>query len=196
MVYDEGGLQVERLHQEDLAQAFALSPQSKYLELEGGTYAAIARLLRHRSSDPLTDINQLARLAVFDYLVGNCDNHLKNLSVLHGAETLRLSPAYDIVCTTFFEKFTRNMGRRLGSTRSIDLVCPNDFLILSKEIGLGVRRMRRICSELAEAVPEALMWAAERDADVLEALPYSAEDIIDDMPSRRMVVDAFARGAD
>jgi len=196
VVYDEGGLQVERLHQEDLAQAFALSPQSKYLELEGGTYAAIARLLRHRSSDPLTDINQLARLAVFDYLVGNCDNHLKNLSVLHGAETLRLSPAYDIVCTTFFEKFTRNMGRRLGSTRSIDLVCPNDFLILSKEIGLGVRRMRRICSELAEAVPEALMWAAERDADVLEALPYSAEDIIDDMPSRRMVVDAFARGAD
>lgn len=196
VVYDEGGLQVERLHQEDLAQAFALSPQSKYLELEGGTYAAIARLLRHRSSDPLTDINQLARLAVFDYLVGNCDNHLKNLSVLHGAETLRLSPAYDIACTTFFEKFTRNMGRRLGSTRSIDLVCPNDFLILSKEIGLGVRRMRRICSELAEAVPEALMWAAERDADVLEALPYSAEDIIDDMPSRRMVVDAFARGAD
>lgn len=196
VVYDEGGLQVERLHQEDLAQAFALSPQSKYLELEGGTYAVIARLLRHRSSDPLTDIDQLARLAVFDYLVGNCDNHLKNLSVLHGAETLRLSPAYDIVCTTFFEKFTRNMGRRLGSTRSIDLVCPNDFLILSKEIGLGVRRMRRICSELAEAVPEALLWAAERDADVLEALPYSAEDIIDDMPSRRMVVGAFARGAD
>ena len=196
VAYDGVDLRVERLHQEDLAQAFALSSQSKYLELEGGTYAAIARLLRRRSSDPLTDIDQLARIAVFDYLVGNCDNHLKNLSVLHGSGTLRLSPAYDIVCTTFFEKFTRDMGWRLGSTRSIDLVCPYDFLTLSKEIGLGVRRMRRICSELAEAVPEALMWAAERDASVLETLPYSAEDVIDDMPSRRKVVAAFARGAD
>lgn len=183
------------MHQEDLAQAFALSPQCKYLELEGGTYAAIARLLRQRSSDPLTDIDQLARIAVFDYLVGNCDNHLKNLSVLHGPETLRLSPAYDIVCTTFFERFTRSMGRRLGGARSIDRVSPNDFGILSKEIGLGARRMRRICSELAEAVPDALMWAAERDAGVLETLPYSAEDVIDNMPSRRMVVAAFARGA-
>ena len=65
-------------------------------------------------------------------------------------------------------------GAALGGTRSIDLVRPNDFRTLSKEIGLGVKRMRRICSELAEAVPEALVWAAERDADVLEALPYSA----------------------
>ena len=55
--------------------------------------------------------------------------------------------------------------------------------------------MRRICSELAEAVPDALTWAAERDAGVLETLPYSAEDVIDNMPSRRMVVAAFARGA-
>lgn len=196
VVHDGAGLQVERLHQEDLAQAFAHSPQSKYLELVGGTYAAIARLLRQRSADPLADIDQLARIAVFDYLVGNCDNHLKNLSVLHGPETLRLSPAYDIVCTTFFEKFTRNMGRRLGGARSIDRVCPSDFQVLSKEIGLGVRRMRRICSELAEAVPEALMWAAERDACVLEALPYSAEDVVDDMSSRRRVVNAFVRGAD
>lgn len=75
-------------------------------------------------------------------------------------------------------------------------ICPNDFQTHSKEIGLGVRRMRRICSELAEAVPGALMWAAERDADVLEALPYSVEDVIDDMSSRRMVVAAFAQGAD
>ena len=69
VAYDGVDLRVERLHQEDLAQAFALSSQSKYLELEGGTYAAIARLLRRRSSDPLTDIDQLAHIAVFDYLV-------------------------------------------------------------------------------------------------------------------------------
>ena len=86
------------------------------------------------------------------------------------------------------------MGRRLGDTRAIDDVCPDDFTVLCRDLGLGSRRMRRICAELTEAIPEALMWAGERDAGVLETLPYSAEDIIDDMRQRRVVADAFARG--
>lgn len=138
---EEDVLSVERLHQEDIAQAFGYSSEAKYLELEGGTYAAIAHLLREKSSNPLEDITQLARIAVFDYLVGNCDNHLKNLSILYEGETLRLAPAYDMVCTTFFERFSREMGKRLGSTRLIDDVCPDDFLILARELGIGVRRM-------------------------------------------------------
>ncbi|MBQ9006797.1 MAG: HipA domain-containing protein [Atopobiaceae bacterium] len=38
------GLLVTRLHQEDLAQAFGVTSRAKYLELEGGSYRAIAHL--------------------------------------------------------------------------------------------------------------------------------------------------------
>ena len=129
-------------------------------------------------------------VSVFNYLVGNCDNHLKNLSVLHGAGSLRLAPAYDLVCTTFFERFSREMGMRLGSTRMIDEVRPDDFLLLARDIGLGARRMRRICAELAAHVTDAVMEAGERGAAGLESLPHTSEDLVDDMASRLAVVGA------
>lgn len=185
---DEQGLCVERLHQEDLAQAFGVSPGSKYLELEGGTYHAIAQLLYERSSAVLEDIGQLARIAVFDYLVGNCDNHLKNLSVVYAGGTLRLAPAYDIVCTTYFERFSREMGRRLGSTRSIDGVRAEDFDLLARDLGMGRRLMRRICAELRERVAPAVLDAGERLSDVVETMPYTAEDLVSDMEPRLAVL--------
>ena len=188
-------LRVKRLHQEDLSQAFGVGAQAKYLELEGGTYRSAARLLEDLSRDPLGDIDQLARIAVFDYLVGNCDNHLKNLSVLHEGEHVRLAPAYDVVCTTFFERFSREMGRRLGSTRSIDDVRQSDFALLAKDLGMGVRRMRKICSDIAEPFGEALLQAGEDGSDVIETLPYSAEDVLEDARPRLEVVGSFASGA-
>ena len=39
------GLRVERLHQENLSQAFGVGAQAKYLDLESGTYRSAARLL-------------------------------------------------------------------------------------------------------------------------------------------------------
>lgn len=189
------GLHVKRLHQEDLAQAFGVTSQAKYLELENGTCRRIARLIENHSLDPLKDIDTFARVSVFNYLVGNCDNHLKNLSVIYEGSHMRLAPAYDIVCTTFFERFSREMGMRLGSSRFIDYVRPADFELLAKDLGVGVRRMRRVCSDLVERLPDALLEAGEAGSDVIETLPYSAEDVLNDAESRLGVVSAFARGA-
>lgn len=184
------GLRVTRLHQEDLAQAFGVTPRAKYLELEGGSYHAIAQLVYERSSAALADIDQLVRVSVFNYLVGNCDNHLKNLSVLHSPTSLRLAPVYDLVCTTFFERFSREMGMRIGSTRVIDDICPDDFHLLAGEIGMGTKRMRRICTELAERVTDAVSKAGEMGSATLESLPYTAEDLLADMTPRLAVVAA------
>ena len=188
---EDGALQVKRLHQEDFAQALGVTSAAKYLELEGGTYRRIADLLYEHSSAALADISQLARLAVFDYLVGNCDNHLKNLAVVHVGEFVRLAPAYDLVCTTFFERYSREMGMRLGSTRIIDEVGPDDFLLLADELGLGRKRMKSICGELASAIVDAVGEAGERAGKVLPELPYAAEDLLDDMEPRLKVVESI-----
>lgn len=140
----------------------------------------------------MRDLDQLARLAVFDYLVGNCDNHLKSLSVLHGGKTLRLTPAYDIVCTTCFERFSREMGKRLGSTRAIDDVAASDFAILAHDLGLGVRRLRRISGELVDRIGAAVLDAAEEGAGVIETLPYTAEDLFEEMRPRLAIARSFA----
>ena len=186
-------LVVRRLHQEDVAQAFGVTPSSKYLELEGGTFRAIARLIYERSSSALADIDQLARIAVFDYAVGNCDNHLKNLSVVRDGEHVRLAPSYDIVCTTFFERFSREMGRRLGSTRNIDGVSADDFTLLARDIGMGPKRMRRICAHVGETVEAAIMDAGTALDGILDGISYAAEDLIEDMAPRLAVVREAAR---
>ena len=41
---------------------------------------------------------------------------------------------------------------QLGSTRTIDDVHPSDFAMLARDLGIGARRMRALCNELAESL--------------------------------------------
>lgn len=196
-VREDGSPIVNRLHQEDLNQAFGLAVGSKYFELEGGSYRAIASLLRERSVSVANDLDQLARVAVYNYLVGNCDNHLKNLSVLHvGPRGLKLAPAYDILCTTIFEdapgvpKWRRELGMRIGNAETIDEVAAEDFELLADDLGIGRRAVARICAEIGESAVDALLNAGEEFADVSEAIPYDAEDLVEEMEPRLAVVRA------
>lgn len=67
-------------------------------ESSGGSYIAFARELRRLSPTPASDLNELFRRMVFNILIDNSDDHLKNHGVLHaGGERYLLSPAFDIV---------------------------------------------------------------------------------------------------
>lgn len=160
---DGQGLHAARLHQEDLAQAFGAIPGPKYSEVAGGAYHALAQPLYERSPEALADVDQLAHVAVFDYLIGNCDNHLKNLSIIHSGKAIRLAPAYDLVRTTYFD-------------------------LLAREMGMGRRRMRGICREECERVVPAALAAGERFSDVIDALPHTAEDLVSNMEPRLAVL--------
>ena len=73
-----------RLHQEDFCQALGLPPSEKYAQLEPSTLEALGAFIRDRLSRPLDALSQIIRLVCFNYAVGNCDNHLKNISLLYG----------------------------------------------------------------------------------------------------------------
>lgn len=183
---------VDRVHQEDFAQALSVTPASKYMQLPGGTIGAMARVLRTRSSSPLKDLAMLTRVLIFNYLIGNCDAHLKNFSLYHphGDGTSRLSPAYDLVGTTYFERFSREMAMTIGEHRDIDAVTPGDFGLLADEIHLGVRFVRRVADSLVSNITTSLMSTAE-SPEALESTPYIAEDLVDDMQPRLKVLKRF-----
>lgn len=186
---------VGRLHQEDLAQALGETSASKYAELSGGTIATIARLLRERSASPLRDLTMLARILLFNYLIGNCDAHLKNYSFTYGADGVpTLAPAYDLVSTTYFERFSRDMAMAVGNHRDIDAVEPDDFRTLATDLGLGPAAVRHIASQLVDTAPDALMAAAD-SPEAFESTPYIAEDLVEEMEGRVSVLSRFAQGA-
>ncbi len=86
-----------KLLQEDFCQLGELSPKQKY----EGSAELCARLVHRFASEPLVEALKLFRRVVFTWWSGNGDMHLKNFSLLRSAEGLyRLSPAYDLLCTS------------------------------------------------------------------------------------------------
>ncbi|MBI5591257.1 MAG: type II toxin-antitoxin system HipA family toxin [Deltaproteobacteria bacterium] len=63
-------------------------------------YTDLFSLMRKHSSRPEVDIPMLFRQMVFNALIGNTDDHLKNFAMLHGSNGFFLSPAYDLLPDT------------------------------------------------------------------------------------------------
>lgn len=110
-----------RLHQEDFAQAMGISSSMKY-EKKGDHYLKkMFEVIKKYSSNPLEDQKKLWDICIFNYLIGNTDNHIKNVSLLY-AENLndiRLAPAYDMVSTMIYESSTENMSLGIGGIYDI-----------------------------------------------------------------------------
>lgn len=198
IVRDGDNWHVERLHQEDLCQAFGMTSGSKYAELDGGSIHDIAALLRARSARPARDIAAFAQQLLFSYVIGNCDAHLKNFSLLYrkgtveGRPSISLSPAYDLVCTTYFPKYSRDMAMNIGGVRSIDDVNADTFVSLAHELGITVRALKTFATPIAEQLLPALEAAGDGvNGDVLDSTPYIAEDLAKDFGPRLNVLREF-----
>lgn len=83
-----------KIHQEDFSQI--LEEEDKYK----GSVEQIGRKLKEISAAPGYDVQLFFERVVFNFIVGNGDAHLKNYSISYqDKETIRLTPAYDIVCS-------------------------------------------------------------------------------------------------
>ncbi len=60
-------------------------------------YRDLAEVIKHVSAQPGQDLQRLYRQMVFNVMIGNTDDHLKNFLMLHNDEGWRLSPAFDLV---------------------------------------------------------------------------------------------------
>lgn len=65
-----------RLHQEDFGQALGIAPSDKYEKHNEGYLKMLFEVIRQYSSDPMTDSIRLWDICVFNYLIGNTDNHI------------------------------------------------------------------------------------------------------------------------
>lgn len=151
-----------RLHQEDFSQAIGISSAEKYEKNNCGYMRKIFEVLRNYSADPIADQIKLWDICVFNYLVGNTDNHIKNLSLLYSEDLkmIRLAPAYDIVSTMIYESSTENMALSIGGVYCIYDITREAFEKEALNVGLGSRMAMRRFDAMVEKFPHALRTAA------------------------------------
>lgn len=176
-----GGLPLPlRLHQEDFAQALGIASADKYEKKQEGYLKKMFDLLRRYSSSPIEDQLQLWDICIFNYLVGNTDNHIKNLSLLYGPDlkTLRLSPAYDIISTQVYDSSTENMAVSIGNTYNLHAITRDSFASEAQNIGLGQQIAMRRYDRMAAAFPKALLQARDSLGSQLPEVEKLAERIL------------------
>lgn len=134
-----GLLVPRRLHQEDFAQALGIEASNKYEKYNEGYLEKIFEVIRSYSAEPMVDSLKLWDICIFNYLIGNTDNHIKNLSLLYSDDlkNVRLAPAYDIVSTMIYTSSTEKMALSIDGDCNIHEISRNSFENAASQIGIG-----------------------------------------------------------
>ncbi len=109
---------VHRLHQEDFCQALGSPPELKYENEGGPSLEMIFGALERGSQAPLPDKRELLKWVFFNFIIGNADAHVKNVSFLYGKKSdetgPRLAPFYDLVCTEVYDQLAKKQAQKIG----------------------------------------------------------------------------------
>ncbi|RXT55832.1 hypothetical protein B6S44_06975 [Bosea sp. Tri-44] len=174
---------IQRVHQEDLAQALGIYPKDKY------EYAPAGRGGEIRSGPGLIELFKAverhvspgARLdlldgMIFNVICCNTDAHAKNYALQIGAGgSSRLAPLYDVLCAKIYPQITMNLAQSLGERRVAAEVQGSDWQILARSVGLNPAHTLQRVAELCKLVMEHAQEARDR----VVAMPAGGHELLD-----------------
>jgi serine/threonine-protein kinase HipA len=133
----ENGRRITRIHQEDFCQALGFAPELKY-EAEGGPgLKKCFELVRSVCGIPGPDILRLLDAVVFNSLIGNCDAHAKNFSLLRDEGSVRLAPLYDLVSTSVYPALANELAMKIGDERNPVRLTAKNWHSFFEQAGIG-----------------------------------------------------------
>lgn len=176
--------EVQRLHIIDTCQLLNKSRAFKYDKATVDTLAQAIDLSRQKATDRLRLFDWL----VFNFLIGNGDNHLKNLSFQVAHDGLRLAPGYDLLCTAVYETQAfsdtpiwprTQLAMGLGGVHHFHAVNREVMLQAAQTLGippaLALRRMTALLRQILPAA-DALIASIEERKALGQGLDIQMED--------------------
>ena len=173
--HDDGSIQ--RLHQEDFAQANG-APSSKKYEIGTDAGLSLQQLLSFKDDLPESDISKLIDQVIFNILVANTDAHAKNYSVMHG-RTLRLAPMYDVSSALLWPIHEQNHAQKIaGKKRKPGYIAKRHWESIARDAGLSehflLQQVQKQVDRMATARGEAIRRIADQPGTSETAVKYVA----------------------
>ncbi|HZL47389.1 MAG TPA: HipA domain-containing protein, partial [Solirubrobacteraceae bacterium] len=141
---------IRRLHQEDICQALGRASERKYQAEGGPTVLETVELFRNCSTVPAQDLPTFWRALVFNWLIGNCDAHAKNVSLLYDTGAPTLAPLYDLVSTTAYPELTTRLAMSIDGATHISDVNTKAWETVAKETSYSARFIRTTTNSMIE----------------------------------------------
>ena len=150
----DGGGQVLRVHQEDMCQALAVLPNSKYQRDGGPGMVEIMNLL----ASPI-DRDRFIRACVFNWVIGATDAHAKNYSVLLGTEKqVRLAPLYDVASWLPYDQEGKaKLAMSVAGYYDYNSILLRHWEEMAKKCRFDADRLRFHIRDLLERLPDAVV---------------------------------------
>jgi serine/threonine-protein kinase HipA len=112
-------------------------------------------LLGAATAVPSTELPRFWEALVFNWLIGNCDAHAKNYSLLYDGRASTLAPLYDLVSTGMYPTLTTRMAMSINGARDLHEVDDKAWTELASQLGFrpnfGTETAHRIAARAAAA---------------------------------------------
>lgn len=150
----------EKLRLEDFAQILCKPKRRDYSGKYDASFEEVAEAIRAHSALPEIDISHFFQQLLVFAILGNCDCHIKNFSLLETGRGLRLSPIYDVVNSHIYGKqgYSTRFGLRLLGERY-------QFEALNRDV---FDRFGRLVGLNQSAIDRAFNGIARKRGDVLD----------------------------
>jgi serine/threonine-protein kinase HipA len=138
-----------KLRLEDMAQILRRPRGNDYAGKYDGSHEEVAAIIQRYSARPAIDLGRFFRRIVAFVLVGNCDGHLKNFSLLETPAGLRLSPLYDVVNSAFYSVFDQRLALAIGDDKpQLEAVTRPVLTAFGERIGLPRRAVDQAFNDI------------------------------------------------
>ena len=129
------------------------------------SYRDMAQVIRQISGDPIDDLLKLFQQLVFNVMIGNTDDHLKNFCMLYDGREYRLSPAFDLL---------PNTGLNREHVLFINFSClpPGRKALLKEAKFFGIKRVKQ-----AEKIIDSMLEVVEDWQRIFKESNVPDEDI-------------------
>ncbi|HET9592490.1 MAG TPA: type II toxin-antitoxin system HipA family toxin [Solirubrobacterales bacterium] len=154
---------IRRLHQEDFCQALGKLYVEKYQHEGGPGVREVMDLIDEQSTAPARDRQQLWLALVFNVLIGNCDAHGKNYSLLYDSLAPSLAPFYDLLSTAAYDELTTRLAMSIDGATHLDEVDDRAWERLAGQVGFAPRFLQERMAPFVREVSAAAERLSKQD---------------------------------